>query len=217
MGRLILASASPRRQELLREAGYEFVTYPADLDEDAIARQDPNLSPQNLAAHLASVKAQIVADRFPDDVVLAADTLVAKNAEILGKPLDANDARRILTLLSGTTHRVITGVAVISRRNGLRMSESVASTVEMRPLSCGEIEAYLATNQWQGKAGAYGIQDPDPFVTRVAGCSTNIVGLPMTTTRRLLRAARIVPAKSEIRNPNDESSGRASPSAPKPE
>jgi septum formation protein len=191
---------------LLRAAGYEFLTFPADLDEAAIARQSKvNLSPENLAAHLASVKAQIVAESFPDDVVLAADTLVVKEAEILGKPLDANDARRILSLLSGTTHRVITGVAVISRRNALVVSESVASTVEMRPLSSADIEAYIATNQWQGKAGAYGIQDPDPFVTRIAGCSTNIVGLPMTTTARLLRAARIVPAKSEIRNPNDES------------
>jgi len=195
---LILASASPRRQELLREAGYEFLTYPAELDEAAIARQKPNLSPEDLAAHLACVKAQMVAEKFPDDVVLAADTLVAKGAEILGKPLDENDARRILTLLSGTTHHVITGVAVVSRRNAVRVSESVASTVGMRPLSSGEIEAYIATNQWQGKAGAYGIQDPDPFVTRVAGCSTNIVGLPMTTTARLLRAAGI--ASGEIRN-----------------
>ena len=207
---MILASASPRRQELLREAGYEFLTYPAELDEAAVARQKPDLSPQNLAAHLAAVKARMVAQRFPDDVVLAADTLVVKGAEILGKPLDADDARRILTLLSGTTHRVITGVAVVSSRNALVVTESVVSTVEMRPLSCGEIEAYLATNHWRGKAGAYGIQDPDPFVTRVAGCATNIVGLPMTTTARLLRAAEIEPAKSEIRNPNDESS-------PKPE
>ena len=198
MGRLILASASPRRQELLREAGYEFLSYPADVDEAAIARQRPNLSPEDLAAHLAGVKARMLADRFPDDVVLAADTVVAKEAEILGKPLDANDARRILTLLSGTTHRVITGVAVVSSRNALVVTESVVSTVEMRPLSFAEVEAYIGTNQWQGKAGAYGIQDPDPFVTRVAGCATNIVGLPMTTTARLLRAARIAP--SEIRN-----------------
>jgi len=158
MGRLILASASPRRQQLLREAGYEFLTYPADLDEAAIARpKKVGLSPENLAVYLAGVKAQMVAERFPDDVVLAADTLVAKEAEILGKPLDANDARRILTLLSGTTHRVITGVAVISRRNALLVSESVASTVEMRLLGSGDIEAYIATNQWQGKAGAYGL------------------------------------------------------------
>jgi septum formation protein len=207
MGRLILASASPRRQQLLREAGYEFLTYPADLDEAAIARQKSvTLSPENLAAHLAGVKAQMVAERFPDDVVLAADTLVAKDAEILGKPLDAGDARRILTLLSGTTHRVITGVAVVRRGKAPLVSESVVSTVEMRTLSSEEIEAYIATNHWQGKAGAYGIQDPDPFVTRIAGCPTNIVGLPMTTTAKLLRAARIVPAKPEIRNPNDESS-----------
>ena len=127
MGRLILASASPRRQELLREAGYEFLSYPADVDEAAVARQKSvTLSPENLAVHLAGIKARMVAERFPDDVVLAADTIVAMGSEILGKPLDANDARRILTLLSGTTHRVITGVAVVSRRNALMVSESVA-------------------------------------------------------------------------------------------
>jgi septum formation protein len=93
--------------------------------------------------------------------------------------------------LSGTTHQVITGVAVVQIRSALCLIEQVTSTVEMKPLSREEIDAYIASDQWQGKAGAYGIQDPDPFVRRTAGCMTNIVGLPMTTTRRLLGQAGV--------------------------
>jgi septum formation protein len=188
--RLILASASPRRQSLLREAGYEFLVHPADLDESALA-VGIDLSPDDLSAYLAHAKAEAVAAKFPNDVVLAADTIVALNAEMLGKPADADDARRILSRLSGTTHRVITGLAIVRGAAGVCLSQTVASTVQMRPLTAGQIEAYIATGQWQGKAGAYGIQDSDPFVARIGGCFTNIVGLPMTTTAELLRKAGI--------------------------
>jgi len=188
--RLILASASPQRQRLLREAGYDFLTHPAEVDESSLTR---NLAPADAALRIAGAKAQAVAGKFPDDVVLAADTVVALGGMILGKPADAADARRILAQLSGTTHQVITGVAVIHIRSALSLIEQVISTVEMKPLTPDEIDAYIASNQWQGKAGAYGIQDPDPFVRRTAGCVTNIVGLPMTTTRRLLGRAGIVP------------------------
>ncbi|MGD0541430.1 MAG: Maf family protein [Tepidisphaeraceae bacterium] len=186
--RLILASASPQRQRLLREAGYDFLTQSADVDESSLIR---NLSPADAALRIAVAKAQAVTGRFPDDVVLAADTIVALGGTILGKPADAADARRILSQLSGTTHQVITGVAVVQIRSALCLIEQVTSTVEMKPLSREEIDAYIASDQWQGKAGAYGIQDPDPFVRRTAGCMTNIVGLPMTTTRRLLGQAGV--------------------------
>ena len=129
--------------------------------------------------------------KFPNDVVLAADTIVALNADVIGKPADADDARRILSRLSGTTHRVITGLVIVRRAAGVCLSQTVASTVQMRPLTPGQIEAYIATGQWEGKAGAYGIQDSDPFVARIDGCYTNIVGLPMTTTMELLRKAGI--------------------------
>ncbi len=160
------------------------------MDESSLIR---NLSPADAASRIAAAKAQAVAGRFPDDVVLAADTIVALGGTILGKPADAADARRILSQLSGTTHQVITGVAVVHIRSALSLLEHVISTVEMKPLSPDEIDAYIASNQWQGKAGAYGIQDPDPFVRRTAGCMTNIVGLPMTTTRKLLGQAGISP------------------------
>jgi septum formation protein len=187
---LILASGSPRRQQLLREAGYTFTVVPADIDEDAYPA---GLLPGGIAEHLAFEKAQAVAARFRDDVVLAADTVVAFGDRPLGKPADADDARRMLRLLGGTTHLVITGVCVIRRARKLVRSSRVTSAVHMRPLSDGEVDAYVASGEWEGKAGGYGIQDDDPFVTRMSGCHTNIVGLPMTHTARLLAEAGIHP------------------------
>jgi septum formation protein len=188
---LILASASPRRQSLLRGAGYEFHIHPANLDEDAIAARQ-NWTAEDLANELSRAKAAAVAAKYAQSVVLAADTVVSVEQEILGKPADADDARRILSRLSGTTHRVITGVTVIRPGAGLQLCRTVASTVEMRPLSDHEIEAYIATGEWRGKAGAYGIQDRDPFVKNLGGCLTNIVGLPMTTTMEMLTIAGVL-------------------------
>ena len=188
--RLTLASASPRRQDLLREAGYDFVVDPADINEDD---HPPGLLPADLAAYLAAQKANAVARRRPDDVVLGADTVVAFGELILGKPRDPDDARRMLRLLSGTTHVVVTGVAVIRAATGLSLGSRVMSAVKMRDLSADEVERYVAGGQWQGKAGGYGIQDNDPFVTRMSGCHTNIVGLPVPETKRLLAQAGVTP------------------------
>jgi septum formation protein len=188
--RLILASGSPRRQELLREAGYGFLVSPADIDESVYP---PGSSPAEIAEHLALAKARAVAERFPDDVVLAADTVVALGTDALGKPMDAADARRLLALLGGTAHEVITGVAVIHAAANVTLQARVSSAVHMRALTAAEMDAYIATGDWQGKAGGYGIQDQDPFVTRTSGCHTNIVGLPMTTTARLLAEAGLHP------------------------
>jgi septum formation protein len=187
---LILASGSPRRQELLREAGYEFLVSPADIDESVYP---PGSSPAEIAEHLAVAKARAVAARFPNDVVLAADTVVALGNDALGKPSDAADARRLLSLLGGTAHEVITAVVVVHAAANLRLQARVTSAVHMRVLTAAEADAYIATGDWQGKAGGYGIQDQDPFVTRTSGCHTNIVGLPMTTTTRLLAEAGITP------------------------
>jgi septum formation protein len=186
--RLVLASASPRRQELLREAGYRFVTEPANVDEDSYPDK---MLPGDLAEYLAFLKAEAVAERFPNDVVLGADTVVAFGDTILGKPDDDHDARRMLELLSGTTHVVVTGVAVVRKSAGLVRRSRVLSAVHMRPMSLQEIDAYVASGEWRGKAGGYGIQDPDPFVTRKAGSHSNIVGLPMDETRRLLAEAGV--------------------------
>ena len=189
MPRLILASASPRRQSLLREAGYVYLIHPANIDEDHFPT---GLSPEQLAQHLAIAKAETIAALYPDDITLGSDTVVALGSELLGKPADATDARRMLAKLSGTTHHVSTGVAVIHPATKFLRSTTVTSTVRMRPLSEIEIDRYVAGGQWQGKAGGYGIQDQDPFVTNMSGSLTNIVGLPMEATTELLTLAGIL-------------------------
>ena len=190
--RLILASASPRRLDLLREAGYEFEVDPANIDEENVP---PNLLPAQVAVRLADAKALAVAQRHPQDVVLAADTVVAFGDMLLGKPADPNHATRMLTLLSGTTHIVITGVCVIHQAANFHKSMRSMSAVRMRFLTKEEIEAYVASGGWQGKAGGYGIQDPDPFVTRISGSQSNIVGLPMNVAKQLLTEAGINPLR----------------------
>jgi septum formation protein len=187
---LVLASRSPRRQELLREAGYEFEVDPADIDEDDYP---PEVMPADLAVRLARIKAFAIARKRPADVVLAADTIVAFGDRILGKPRDAAHATEMLRLLSGTTHVVITGVCVTRRVANTSDERRVMAAVRMRSLKDAEIEQYVASGDWSGKAGGYGIQDNDPFVTRISGCHTAIVGLPMKTTRIMLAAAGIEP------------------------
>jgi septum formation protein len=191
---LVLASASPRRRELLIEAGYEFEVHPADVDEDDFPI---HALPADVALTLARRKAEAVGQKYADRVVLAADTVVSFGDTILGKPKDASDARRMLRLLSGTTHIVITGIAVVHRLSNFEKSTRVMSAVNMRSMSEGEIRAYVETGQWQGKAGGYGIQDRDPFVRKVGGDFTNIVGLPMKATTALLKEAGITPKRNE--------------------
>ncbi len=185
--RLVLASRSPRRLALLSDAGYRYVIEPADIDEETYPA---TLLPADLAEHLAKEKAAVVAARYPNDVVLAADTVVALGKMILGKPLDEAHARRMLHQLAGSTHHVFTGVCV--RHGDWQRIANAVSTVSMRPLSPDEIEQYVAGGDWRGKAGGYGIQDRDPFVTNQAGSHSNIVGLPMELTIQLLAEAGIV-------------------------
>jgi septum formation protein len=191
--RLILASASPRRQQLLRDAGYEFVAHSANIDEDD---HPGRILPAELAEYLAVQKARAVASlpQFQNDVILAADTVVAFGDRSLGKPADATEARRMRELLSGTTHIVITRVSVMRSATHHTARSRVMSAVRMRVLTPKEIADYVASNQWEGKAGGYGIQDRDPFVIRQAGCHTNIVGLPIPETQRLLKQAGVLPA-----------------------
>jgi septum formation protein len=186
--RLILASASPRRQSLLKEAGYDFLVHVSAVDEDEFLGR---MLPANLAVFLAKAKASDVAPNFPEDVTLAADTVVAFGDMSLGKPADESEARDMLELLSGTTHIVITGVAVRCPDKNIDLSQKVLSAVRMRRLSNREIDDYVATGLWRGKAGGYGIQDHDPVVTCITGSHTNVVGLPLAETRELLARAGI--------------------------
>ncbi len=191
--KLILASASPRRAKLLADAGYQFEVHPADIDEQQIT--SPN--PSELAQKLATAKAEAVAAQFPDDLVLAADTIVCLGEQVMGKPADAAQAKRMLELLSGTTQVIITGICLMRKNDDMQQSARAMSAVRMDNLSEEQIDKYIASGDWEGKAGGYGIQDQDPFVTRIAGSHTNIVGMPMETVRRMLARAGIpVPSQT---------------------
>jgi septum formation protein len=187
---LILASASPRRAALLRQAGYTFTTQPAHFDE---AAHFGRLPPIQLATFLAKSKAAQVAARFADQVTLAADTVVAFGDQPLGSPATEAEARQMIDLLTGTTHIVITGVAVRCPARDIDLECTVLSAVRMKNLSPAQLESYLASARWKGKAGGYGIQDAEPIVTCVAGSVSNVIGLPMEQTRLLLQKAGIVP------------------------
>lgn len=177
---------------MLRDAGYTFEVDPADVDESTYPA---GLLPSGIALHLAEAKARAVAHRRPDAVVLAADTVVAFGDLMLGKPRDAQHARQMLQLLSGTTHLVITGVCASHVEANFFRSTRVISAVKMRGMTPGEIDRYVAGGDWQGKAGGYGIQDRDPFVTRQSGSRSNIVGLPMAATRAILAEAGVAPGR----------------------
>jgi septum formation protein len=175
---LVLASQSPRRRELLSEAGYRFELALPKLDEPTWVH--PHVSPSVHAESLAYFKARNVAGEHANKTILAADTIAVIEGEVIGKPADRDDASRILRRLSGTAHSVITGVVLLHPASGRRMLQHAISMVRVRQLGEAAIEAYLKTGRWQGKAGAYGIQDQDdPFVSGVTGSFTNVVGLPM--------------------------------------
>ena len=185
---LILASASPRRQELLRNAGISFRVHPADVDETPL----PNETPADCAQRLAREKASAVAEQFPEDPVLGADTIVVINGEMLGKPTDAADARRMLRLLSGKIHDVITGVCVVRpARNGHKSDARLgyASTrVMMSELSEKDVADYIASGEPMDKAGAYAIQGiASRWIPRIEGDYGNVVGLPVALVWKMLR------------------------------
>ncbi len=182
--KLILGSASPRRRELLAQIHVvPDEIRPADIDEDP--RKDE--LPRPYAARVAREKALAV-QAAADEIVLCADTTVALGRRILGKPADAAEAEAFLRLLSGRRHRVITAVAV--RRGDKLWQRDVVSAVRMKRLSQPEIDFYIATGDWQGKAGGYGIQGPaGALIPWISGSFTAIVGLPLAETATLLQAA----------------------------
>ena len=181
---LILASNSPRRKDLLKQIGVDFSIDPADVDERVL----PNESPEGYAVRVALEKARVSAARAGAGIVIAADTIVVLNDEILGKPVNAEEAERMLTLLSGKAHSVITGLAVMDAATGRALTRTSLTRVWFRSLSQQEIASYVATGEPLDKAGAYGIQERGAvFVERVDGCYFNVVGLPLSLLMGLLR------------------------------
>jgi len=188
---LVLASASPRRQELLRNAGIPFEVQPAHIPEDP----QPGEGAKDCAERLACEKASAIAKKRPNDAVLGADTVVVVDDQILGKPLDRADAARMLRLLSGRTHQVITGVCLVrpvpSTRNSAASERVIVSSestlVTVSELTDQEIAEYVASGEPMDKAGAYAIQGiASRWIPRIEGDYCNVVGLPVARVCRML-------------------------------
>lgn len=183
---LILASASPRRRELLAQAGIPFTVVVADVVEHEAEDSDP----REMVRHNAALKADWVAARHPNATVLGADTTVFLDRTVLNKPRDAADARAMLRRLSGRTHTVFTGMAVRRLSDGLKLDQGVASEVTIKPLDEATIELYLSRVHTLDKAGGYAIQEQtDLIVAGYTGSLTNIVGLPVEEMKQLLTRA----------------------------
>jgi len=183
---LILASASPRRQELLVRLGLPFSVVVAAVTED----ETPDADPRRLVAHNAALKAAWVAARFPAATVLGADTTVCLGGQVLNKPADDAAARAMLRRLSGRTHTVHTGLALRRGRDSLALDAVVDSAVRFRDLDEAAIEAYLARVHTLDKAGGYAIQEhPDLIIAGYEGSLTNIIGLPLSETKQILTRA----------------------------
>lgn len=183
--KLILASGSPRRRELLREAGFEFEV--AIPDESAESSGELHLNAVELVAYLAFKKAENIAHRTQQGLVLAADTVAECNGIILGKPQDRDHASRMLNQMRGQEHFVHTGVCLWDRPSNRKSLQTESTTLKMAALTDSEIADYLDSEMWQGKAGAFGYQDDLDWVQIVEGSASNVVGLPMDLLADLLQ------------------------------
>ncbi len=182
-GKLILASASPRRRELLGRLGVEFEILPADVEEFEEGHGDP----EGMVRHNAALKAAWVADRSPDRFVLGSDTTVHLDGRVLAKPADLDDARRMLRSLSGRTHIVYTGLALLCRSGGVEVVAGARSEVTFKPFDDAVIDAYFRIVDPLDKAGAYGIQEgTELIIESFVGSHSNIMGLPLDETKELL-------------------------------
>lgn len=187
---IVLASASPRRAELLESAGIWFVVVPSTVEEERL----PGEGAIEFVRRLARDKAMEVAGRHPGRIFIGADTVVVCDDGILGKPVDDADAVRMLRLLSGRTHQVVTGFCVFDRLSGKGVEDAVVTDVTFVPLDDREIDAYVATGCPRDKAGAYAIQGGAAYmVERISGSYTNVVGLPLAEVVKVLRNLGVGP------------------------
>jgi MAF protein len=194
---IVLASNSPRRRQLLALGGWKFQVKPAELDESIL----PDEPPDDYVRRLARQKAlAVAANSSPDSLIVAADTSVVHENEILGKPADEREADLILRRLRGRCHQVYTGLAVLRTADGALLGDVCTTNVFMRDYSDAEIQAYIATGDPLDKAGAYAIQHTgfDP-VERIEGCYANVVGLPLCALTRLLYQLGIAPPDERLK------------------
>ncbi len=192
--KLVLASRSPRRRELLIEAGYEFeVVVPDEAAECGVCSRE---TPEKFVARLARQKAANVAQKISSGLVLGCDTVAECDGQILGKPANEEHARQMLQILSGRDHRVLSGLCLWNVPGGNPRVRVAVTRLRMDRLSAEEIDGYLASGLWDGKAGAFGYQDRLGWIRVIEGSETNVVGLPMELLAEMLRGEM----KSETRN-----------------
>jgi septum formation protein len=184
MKRVVLASASPRRKELLEQIGLRFEVEPTDFDEEVASASDPH----ETARELSLGKAGVAARKHRDALIIAADTIVVLGDSILGKPHTSAEARRMLRVLNGRTHSVVTGFTILDAETSKVLSRSVESRVCMRKLTLKEIDSYVRTREPLGKAGGYAIQGRGVvLVERIEGDYSNVVGLPLSALAESLK------------------------------
>jgi septum formation protein len=182
---VILASASPRRRQLLAEAGYKFTVVPPDIDESAFLAD--GIKACEYARRLALAKARSVGRERPDRLVIGADTVVDFEGRIIGKPADAEEARQITEKLFSTPHKVITGLAIVRFCDDTELLESNSTTVYPKKITAEQIAEHIKSGSWRDKAGAYAIKEiGDEFIERIEGSLTNVMGLPMELLKSLL-------------------------------
>jgi septum formation protein len=182
---IILASASPRRRQLLAEAGYKFTVVPPDIDESVFL--DGAIDPCKYAKCLALAKAKSVAEKHPACLVIGADTVVDFCGEIIGKPKDVKEAEKIIRKLTSQPHKVITAVAIVRLNDKTEIVESDSTTIYPKKITNEQIAEHIKGGSWRDKAGAYAIEKDDKFIERIEGSLTNVMGLPMELLQRLLK------------------------------
>ena len=188
----ILASASPRRRELLAKAGYQFKVVTSDVDENAFSTK--NITSEEHVKMLALAKAKNVAEKFPDEFVVGADTVVDYHGEIIGKAFNEKHAAEITQKLFSQPHKVITGIAIIKLSDRLEIVESDTTVVFPKKMTPAQIAQHIEGGSWRDKAGAYAIQETgDEFVEKIEGSLTNVMGLPMERLAGLLKKLGITP------------------------
>jgi septum formation protein len=188
---LILASSSPRRKQLLTEAGFVFETIPPD--ESAEDERSPNESPVKYVRRLALQKAKNVADKVERGIILGGDTIVVCGGNILEKPMDKNDAQNMLRQLCGQIHQVVSGLCLLKKEidsTPITLLETDTTLLRMQPLSDAELETYLDTEKWRGKSGAFGYQDGNDWITILEGSESNVVGLPLESFQTMYRSLK---------------------------
>ena len=183
---IVLASASPRRKELLTQAGYKFTVVEPSIDESAFGLEDTE--PCEYAKQLALAKAKSVAVNYPDCLIIGADTIVDFNGHIIGKPADEKDAERITRELTSSPHKVITALAIVRLTDAVELVESNTTTIYPKKMTDEQIAEHIKGKSWQDKAGAYAIQEnDDEFVEKIQGSLTNVMGLPMELLEQMLK------------------------------